>query len=40
MERLAATGCGRTIEEARADAGARLTDMIRTREETAMVGGF
>lgn len=40
METLSATGYGRTIEDARADAEAQLTEMIRTREEAAMVGGW
>jgi hypothetical protein len=40
METLTATGYGRTIEEARANAEANLEEMIRTREEAAMVGGW
>jgi hypothetical protein len=40
MEALTATGYGRTIEEARADAEAQLAEMIRARDEAAMVGGW
>lgn len=40
METLTATGYGRTIEDARANAEAQLGEMIRTREEARMVGGW
>jgi hypothetical protein len=40
METLTATGFGRTIEEARASAESQLAEMIRNREESAMVGGW
>jgi hypothetical protein len=40
METLTATGYGRTIEEARANAEAHLQEMIRTREESRMIGGW
>lgn len=40
METLTATGYGRTTEDARLDAESQLTEMIRSRDETQMVGGW